>query len=94
MTDPADDQVELLEVDCGPADDMGEWIPPPDMENQARFFNGADQWGEEDQGTPTPNDGVILSGLVGDTAIPQAFVKRKTQKSRAITLLDARARVP
>jgi hypothetical protein len=50
MTDPADDQIELLDIDGGPDDDMGKWIPTLDMEDQARFFNdGVDQWDEDNQ---------------------------------------------
>jgi|HubBroStandDraft_1064217.scaffolds.fasta_scaffold523104_1 hypothetical protein len=46
--DAADDPVELLDIDGGPDDDMGEWIPTPDMEDQARFFNdGGDPWEED-----------------------------------------------
>lgn len=49
MTDSVDDPVELLDVDGGPGDDMGEWIPTPDMEDQARLFNdGVDPWDEDD----------------------------------------------
>jgi hypothetical protein len=39
ISDSLDDPVELLDIDGGPHDDAGEWIPTPDMEDQARFFN-------------------------------------------------------
>ena len=49
MTDSLD-AVELLDIDGGPDDDMGEWVPTPDMEAQAAFFNdNVDLWDEDDQ---------------------------------------------
>jgi len=51
MTDSRDEPIELLDVDGGPEGDMGEWIPTPDMEDEARFFNdGHDPWEEEEPG--------------------------------------------
>jgi hypothetical protein len=50
MTDSLNDPVELLDVDGGPDDDMGEWIPTPDMEDQARcFHDDVDPWEEEER---------------------------------------------
>ena len=40
MTDSLRDPEELLDIDGGPDDDIEAWIPTPDMEDQARFFNG------------------------------------------------------
>jgi hypothetical protein len=49
MTDSVHDQVELLDVDGGPGDDIGEWVPTPDMEDQARFFNDdVDDWDKDE----------------------------------------------
>jgi hypothetical protein len=44
MTATVADSVELLDVDGGTDDDVGEWTPTPDMEDEARFFNDDATW--------------------------------------------------